>query len=135
MLLLPRGKRGKGIILDDDTPDVLDEAPLRIRGKRAKPDDGSEVFAVQTKKQRMDKFEATNPENIPASAPKRKRGKGDSSMIKDAASEAYAKDWDAKAEEPKAKKPQLTRDEDFSLMFVMTPEMTKQADEQARKML
>ena len=56
-------------------------------------------------------------------------------MIKDVASEAYVKDWDAKAEEPKAKKPQLIGDEGFSPMFVMTPEMTKQADEQARKML
>jgi len=64
-----------GIILDDDTPDVPDEAPVRIRGKRAKPDDGSEVAAIQTKKQRMDKSEATIPENIHASAPKRKKRK------------------------------------------------------------
>jgi len=56
-------------------------------------------------------------------------------MIKDAASEAYVKDWDAKAEEPKAKKQQLTGDEGFSPMFVMTPEMATQADEQSRNML
>ena len=56
-------------------------------------------------------------------------------MIKDAASEAYAKDWDAEAEEPKAKKTHLTGDENVSPMFVMTPEMTKHADEQIRKML
>jgi len=121
--------------VDDDTPDVLNEDPLQVRGKRTHTDAGSEATGAQTKKSKKDKSEASIPENIPVSAPKRKRGKGDSSMIKDAASEAYAKDWDAKAEEPKAKKQQLTRDEVFSPMFVLTPEMAKQADEQARKML
>jgi len=128
-------KESGGIILDDDTPDVPDEAPLRVRGKRTQTDGGSEATGAQNKKSKKDKSEASNLENIPASAPKRKRGKGDSSMIKDVASEAYVKDWDAKAEEPKAKKPQLIGNEGFSPMFVMTPEMTKQADEQARKML
>jgi len=72
-----------GIILDDETPDVPDEAPLRIRGKRAKPDDGSEAAGVQTKKSKKDKSESSNLENIPASAPKRKRGKGESSTTED----------------------------------------------------
>jgi len=128
-------KESGGIILDDDTPDVPDEAPLRVKGKRAKTDDGSEAAAAQTKKSKMDKSEATSPDCIPATAPKRKRGKGESSMIKDAASEAFAKDWDVEAEEPKAKKTHLTGDEIVSPMFVMTPEMTKHADEQIRKML
>jgi len=128
-------KESGGIILDDDTPDVPNEAPLRVRGKRAKYDDGSEAAGVQTKKPKKDKSEASNFDNIPATAPKRKRGKGESSMIKDASSEAYAKDWDAKVEEPKAKKTHLTGDDDVSPMFVMTPEITKHADEQIRKML
>jgi len=128
-------KESGGLILDDDTPDVPDEAPLRVKGKRAKSDDGSKAVGAQTKKPKKNKSEASNPDSIPTTAPKRKRGKGESSMIKDAASEAYAKDWDAEAEEPKAKKTHLSGDEHVSPMFVMTPEMTKHADEQIRKML
>ena len=56
-------------------------------------------------------------------------------MIKDAASKAYEKNWDAEAEEPKAKKTHLTGEEIVSPMFVMTPEMTKHADERIKKML
>jgi len=56
-------------------------------------------------------------------------------MIKDAASEAYEKNWDAEAEELRAKETQLTVDEIVSPMFIMTPEMTKQADEHIKKML
>jgi len=108
---------------------------LRVRGKRAKSDDGSEAAGVQTKKPKKDKSEATNPDSIPAPAPKRKRGKGESSIIKDAVSEAYAQDWDAEAEEPKAKKTHISRDEIVSPMFVMTPEMTKHVDEKIKKML
>jgi len=91
-LIAGYAKESGGIILDDDTPDIPDEAPHRVRGKRAKTDDGSEAVGVQTKKPKMDKSEATNPDIIPATAPKRKRGKEESSMIKDAASENYAKD-------------------------------------------
>ena len=69
-------KESEGIIVDDDTPNVADEAPLRVRGKRAKSDDGLEAVGVQTKKSKKDKSEASNPECIPATAPKRKRGKG-----------------------------------------------------------
>jgi len=72
-------KESGGIILDDDTPDVPDEAPLKVRGKRAKFDDRSEAAGVQTKKSKKDKSEASNPDCIPATAPKRKRGKGESS--------------------------------------------------------
>ena len=128
-------KESGGIIVDNDTPDIPDEVPPQVRRKRTITAAGSEATSAQTKKSKKDKSEASIPENMPVSAPKRKRGKGDSSMIKDAASDAYAKDWDEKTEEPKAKKHQLTRDEAFSPMFVLTPEMAKQADEQARKML
>jgi len=134
-LIASYAKESGGIIQDDDTPDVPDEAPLKVKGKRAKTADGSEAAAVQTKKPKMDKSEATSPDCIPATAPRRKRGKGESSMMKDAALEAYAKDWDVEAEEPKAKKTHLTRDEIVFPMFIMTPEMTKHANEQIRKML
>jgi len=117
-------KESGGIILDDDTPDVPDEAPLRIRGKRAKSDDGSEAAGVQTKKPKKDKSEASNPDSIPASAPKRKRGKGESSMIED-----------VKAEKARTKKKQSTDTQYESPMFVMTPEMTKHANEKIKKTL
>jgi len=107
-------KESGGIILDDETPNVPDDAPLRVRGKRAKSDDGSEAAGVQTKKAKKDKSEATNPVSIPASAPKRKRGKGESSIIKKAAKSANEFDWDAKSEAPKAKEVQLTGNEILS---------------------
>jgi len=134
-LIVAYAKESGGIFLDDDTPDVPDEAPLRVRGKRAKTDDGSEAAGAQIKKPKLDKSEAADLNRVPAPSPKRKRGKGESSMIKDAASEAYEKNWDAEAEEPKAKETHLTRDEIVSPMFIMTPEMTKHADERIKKML
>jgi len=88
-LIAAYAKESAGIFLDDDTPDIPDEAPLRVRGKRAKTDDGSEAAGAQTKKQKLDKFEATNLDSVPAPAPKRKRGKGESSIIKEAAKVAY----------------------------------------------
>ena len=72
-------KESGGLILDDDTPDVPDEAPLRVKGKRAKSDDGSKAVGAQTKKPKKNKSEASNPDSIPTTAPKRKRGKGESS--------------------------------------------------------
>jgi len=114
-------KESGGIILDDETPDVPDEAPLRVRGKRAKSDDGSKAAGVQTKK---DKSESSNPDSIPTSAPKRKRGKGESSTTED-----------VEAEESKTKKKQSTDKQYESPTFVMTPEMIKHADEKAKKMI
>ena len=128
-------KESGGIIVDDDTPDVPDEVPLQVRRKRTITDAGSEATGAQTKKSKKDKSEASNPDNNSAPVPKRKRGKEEFSIIKEAASEAAALEWDAKVKEPKAKKHQLTGDEVFSPMFVLTREMAKQADEQARKML
>jgi len=68
-------KESGGIILDNETLDVPDEAPLRVRGKRAKSDDGSEAAGVQTKKSKKNKSESSNPDSILASAPKRKKRK------------------------------------------------------------
>jgi len=45
-LIAAYAKESGGVILDDDTPDIPDEAPLRVRGKRAKTDDGSEAAGV-----------------------------------------------------------------------------------------
>ena len=83
----------------------------------------------------QDKSEATNYDSMPAPAPKRKRGKGESSVVKEAAKIAYEEDWDVEAEEPRAKKLQLTGDEIVSAMFIMTPEMSKRVDEHAKKLL
>jgi len=117
-------KESGGIILDDETPNVPDEAPLRVRGKRAKSDDGSEAAGVQTKKSKKDKSESSNPDSIPASAPRRKRGKGESSTIED-----------VEAEEARTEKKQSTDKQYERSMFVMTPEMIKHADEKAKKMI
>jgi len=56
-------------------------------------------------------------------------------MIKDAAILAYEENWEAEAEEPRAKKKQLTEDEIVSPMFIMTPEMSKRVDEHTKKLL
>jgi len=134
-LIAAYAKESGGIILYKYTPDIPDEAPLRVRGKRAMTDDGSEAAGAQTKKQKLDKSEATNYDSLPAHAPKRKRGKGESSVNKEAAKLALEEDWDAEAKEPRPKKIQLTGNEIVSPMFIMTPEMTKRVDEHAKKLL
>ena len=122
-LIAAYAKESGGIILDDDTPDIPDEAPLRVRGKRAKTDDGSEAAGAQTKKPKKDKSEASNLDSMPAPAPKRKRGKGESSMIED-----------VEAEEGRPKKMQSTDTQNECPMFVMTPEIAKRAKEYADKL-
>jgi len=91
-LIATYAKDSGGIILDKDTPDIPDEAPLRVRDKRAKTVDSSEAAGAQSKKQRLDKSEATNLDSMPAPAPKRKRGKGESFIIKEAAKLALEED-------------------------------------------
>jgi len=122
-LIAAYAKESGGIILDDDTPDVPDEAPLKVRGKRTKSDDGSEAAGVQTKKPKKDKSEASNLDSMPAPAPKRKRGKGESSMIEV-----------VEAEEARPKKMQSTDTQNECTMFVMTPEMTRRAKEYVDKL-
>ena len=116
--------KGSGIILDDETPDIPDDVPIRVRGKRAKPDDGSEAAGVQTKKIRKDKSESSNPDSILASVPKRKRGKGESSTMEV-----------VETEEEKAKKKKAFEEKYESPMFIMTPAMTRMAQEYADKMI
>jgi len=128
-------KESGGIIVDDDTPDVPNEAPLQVRGKMTHTDASSEVPGAQNKKSKKDNSEAFNLDSSSAPAPKRKRGKGESSMIKDAASEADAQDWDAEAEEEMAKKKQAFEEKYESPMFVMTPTMARMAQEYADKMI
>jgi len=113
-----------GIILDDETPEAADDVPLRVRGKRAKPDDGSEAAGGQTKKSKKDKSESSNPDSSPAPAPKRKRGNGESSTTEV-----------VETEEEKAKKKKAFEEKYESLMFVMTPSMTKMAQEYADRMI
>jgi len=113
-----------GIILDDETPDIPDDVPLRVRGKRAKPDDGSEAAGVQTNKIRKDKSESSNPDSIPTSIPKRKRGKGESSTTEV-----------VETEEENAKKKKAFEEKYESPMFIMTPAMTRMAQEYADKMI
>jgi len=116
-------KESEDIILDDETSDVPDDTPLRVRGKRAKSVEGSEAAGVQTKKAKKDMSEASNPaDNISASAPKRKRGKGESSLSED-------------VEVERAKKKQSAAKQYESPMFVMTLAMTKMAQEYADKMI
>jgi len=113
-------KESEDIILDDETSGIPDDTPLRVRGKRAKSVEGSEAAGVQTKKAKKDKSEASD--NISASAPKRKRRKGESSLSED-------------VEVERTKKKQSAAKQYESPMFVMTPAMTKMAQEYTDKMI
>jgi len=122
-LIAAYAKESGGIFLDDDTPDIPDEAPLRVRGKRTQTDVSSEAAGAQIKKPKKDKSEASNLDSMPAPAPKRKRGKGESSMIED-----------VEAEEARPEKMQSTDTQNECPMFVMTPEMARRAKEYANKL-
>jgi len=80
------------IRMDTDVPAAAAQAPLQVRRKRTASDAGSRASGAQTKKSRQDKSEASATDIISAPIPKRKRGKGESSIIKDAVSEADAMD-------------------------------------------
>jgi len=123
------------IRMDTEAPAAVAEVPLQARRKRSATDAGSEASGAQTKKSRKDKSEASATDNTSASIPKRKRGKGESSIIKDAASEANAMDWDAEAEEGSAKKKQSSDTQYVSPMFVMTPAMARMTKEYADTMI
>jgi len=84
-LIAAYAKESGGIIQDKDTPDIPDDAPLRVRAKRTKTDDDSEADVAQAKKQKKAKSEATNYDSVSAPSPKRKRGKGKSSITSEAA--------------------------------------------------
>jgi len=127
--------KDSGIRMDTEAPAVVAEVPLQVRRKRTASDVGSEAKGAQTKKSRKDKSKASNPDNTSASIPKRKRGKGESSIIKDAASEADAMVWDAEAEEGSAKKKQSSDTQYESPMFVMTPTMARMTKEYVDTMI
>jgi len=122
--------------LDTDVPaTAATEAPRQVRRKRTASDVGSRAAGAQTKKSRKDKSEASATDNTSAPIPKRKRGKGESSIIKDATSEADVMKWDAEVEEGSAKKKQSSDTQYESPMFVMTPAMARMTKEYADKML
>jgi len=127
---------GSSIRLDTDVPaTAATEAPLQFRRKRTACDDGSRASGAQTKKSRKDKSEASATDNSSAPIPKRKRGKGESSIIKDAASEADAMKWDVEVEEGSAKKKQSSDTQYESPMFVMTPAMARMTKDYADSMI
>ena len=130
-LIAAYAKESGGIILDKDTLDIPDDAPLRVRAKRTKEDNDSEAAVTQAKKQKKAKSEATNYDSVSAPSPKRKKGKGESSITSEAAKLALK---EMEAEETRPNKVQLTGAEIVSPMFVMTPEMAKRVDEHAKKL-
>jgi len=128
--------KDSSIRMDTDVPAAAaTEAPLQVRRKRTASDDGSRASGAQTKKSRKDKSEASATVNSSAPIPKRKRGKGESSIIKDAASEADAMKWDEEVEERSAKKKQSSDTQYESPMFVVTPAMARMAKEHTHKLL
>jgi len=111
--------------------DSSDDASLRVKGKRTKVDTDSEAAVAKAKKQKVAKSEATNCDSVSASTPKRKRGKGDSSITNEAAKLALE---EMDAEEQRARKRQ-PRGVDFVCpMFELTPEMASRAEEHVDKL-
>ena len=80
--------------------------------------------------QKVAKSEANNYDSVAASNPKRKRGKGDSSVTQEAVKLALE---EIEAEEERPSKRQSGVDI-VSPMFVVTPEMAKRAKEHADKL-
>jgi len=132
-LIAAYAKESGGIILDKDTPNILDDAPLRVRAKRTKTDVDSEADVAQAKKQKKVKSETTNYDNVSAPSPKRKRGKGESSITSEAAKLAL-EEMDAEEQVVRPKKAQSSAAQIVSPMFVMTPEMAKRVDKHAKKL-
>jgi len=116
------------IILNDETPDIPDDALLQVRRKRTITDAGSEATGAQTKKSKKDTSEVSNPDNSSAPIPKRKRGKGESSSVD-------TQDRLAEAREERAKKMKAFKEKYESQGFVMTPEMAKEAQKQIDEMM
>jgi len=135
------GATSQGVVI----PVTSDDASLRVKGKRTKVDTDSEAADVKAKKQKVAKSEATNYDSgkvvkskatnydsVSASTPKRKRGKGDSSITPEAAKLAL-EEMDAEEQRASKKKPGGV---DFVCpMFEMTPEMANKAKEHADKLI
>ena len=113
----------------------LVEAPLSVRKKRPASDAGSEASGALHKKSRKEASDVSATINSSAPIPKRKRGKGESSIVKDAVSEADAIKWDEGVEERSAKKKQSSDTQYESPMFVVTPAMARMAKEHTDKLL
>ena len=73
------------------------------------------------------KSEATNYDNASAPTPKRKRGKGDTSITNEVVQLAL-EEMDAEGQRPKR---QSAAEEYVSPMFIMTPAMAKRAKDHA----
>jgi len=133
-LIATHAKESGEIIQDKNIPDIPNDTPLRVRGKRTKTDDDSEAAVAQAKKQKVAKSEATNYNSVSASARKRKGGKGESSISKEAAKLAL-EEMDAEEQELRPKKAQSSAAQIECPMFVMPPKMAKRADEHAEKLI
>jgi len=134
------GAISQGIVI----PDSSDDASLRVKGKRTKVDTDSEDADAKAKKQKVAKSEettydsgkvakseATNYDSGYASTPKRKRGKGDSSITAEAAKLSLE---EMDAEEQRASKKHTGGVDIVSPMFIVTPEIAKRAKECADKL-
>ena len=131
---------------DEDIPDSSDGAPLRIKGKRTKVDAESEATVAKAKKQKVAKSEATNYDSgkaakseatnydsASAPTPKRKRGKGDTSITNEEVQLALE---EMDAEEQRPRKRQSAVEEIVSpIMFIVTPAMAKRAKEHSDNLI
>jgi len=126
---------------DEDIPDSSDGAPLRVKGKRTKVDTESEAAVAKAKKQKVAKSkatnydsgkaaksEATNYDSASAPTPKRKMGKGDTSITNEEVQLAL-EEMDAKEQRPRKRQPAAK--EIVSPMFIVTPAMASRAKEHA----
>jgi len=121
--LIADSVKESGIILDAETPEAADDAPLQVRRKRTSTDAGSEAFGAQTKKSKKDTSEASILDNSSAPIFKRKRGKGESSSVN-------TQERLAEAREERAKRMKAFKEKYETPGFVMTPEKARKAKQQ-----
>jgi len=132
-------------IQDEDIPDTSDGAPLRVKGKRTKADTESEAAVAKAKKQKVAKSEATNYDSgkaakseatnydsASAPTPKRKWGKGDSSITNEEVQLAL-EEMDAEEQRPSKRQPAAK--EIVSPIFIVTPAMANRAKEHADNLI
>ena len=116
-LIAAHAKESGEVIQDKEIPDITDDVPLRVRGKRTMTNDDSEVVVAKAKKQKVAKSEttnydsgkaakseATNYDNASARSSKRKRDKGDTSTIEEM--ELALEEMDAEEQEARPRKRQ-----------------------------
>ena len=123
--LVAESVKESGIFLDAEASTTPDDAPLPVKKKRTISEAGSEASGGQTKKAKGDKSDTPI---LAISSASKKRTRVDSSSL-------VNQEKLAKAREERAKKVKAIHQKCELSKVQMTPELAKEASEQAKRML